>query len=104
RLGEGLLAGGLAGEVLGRVGLRDVAVRRGVPRGDVDPVDHAVQIGAPVLEHPLEAAAELGGLDLLRVRLADRVEDVGEDEPALEEIELSVELEAGGGEEVPTEG
>ena len=51
----------------------------------------------------LEPVAEGRGPDLLRVGPAHRGEEVGEDQAALEEVELAVELEAGGREEVPSE-
>ena len=42
---------------------------------------------------PSRPAAELRGLDLLAVPLAHRVEDVREDDAALEEVDLSIKLE-----------
>ena len=90
-------------QVLERVRLGEAAVHRGIPHLVVDAVDDAVQIVTALLQHSLEPAAERGGADLARVGAADRGEQVGEDEPALEEVELAVELDAGRCEQVPAE-
>ncbi len=83
--------------------MRDRGVLLGIPYLVVDPVHHPVQVRAALLQHPLEPVAEGARADLPRVGAADGGEQVREDQRALEEVELAVELEAGGGEEVPPE-
>ncbi len=60
----------------------------------VHPVDDAEKRVAPVPQHPLQAAAELRGLDLLAVAPADGVDGVGKDDAAFEQVDLVVELQA----------
>src|SRR5208337_4783608 len=52
-------------------------------------------------QYAVEARSELGGLDLLAVSLAHRVEEVGKDDAPFQENDLSVELQKGGREIFP---
>ena len=103
-----IAAKGLAAERLvlglpGGVMTREGGILRGIPGLVVDPVDHAVEVGASVLEDALEPVAEGRGADLRRVRPTHGGEEIGEGQPPFEEIDLAVELDARGGEEVPAE-
>ena len=96
-------ADGLALEVARPVALGQGGVRLGVPQLVVDPVDHPVELVAALLQHALEAIAERGGANLLRVGAAHRGQEVREHQSALEEVQPPVELDPGGREEVPAQ-
>src|SRR5579862_7857918 len=87
------LAARLAGEIACVVVGGQKWVGRGVPLLVVDPVQDPPQARAPRAEHPVEAFAELGSLDLARVARAHRRGRVGEQYPRLQEVDLPVELE-----------
>jgi hypothetical protein len=89
-------------EALGAVVLVDVAVGFRVPFFVVDAVQYTDEV-VLVTRHPFQDGVEAVGVFalpyLLGVRRAHRRDDVGVEYAALEEIDLSVELEALRGEE-----
>ena len=98
---ERRLVGALPGQVLGRVPLRERRIDVGTPARVVHPVHDPDQVLVAVAEQPFQAGARLGTLhDLARVRRAHGGELVREDQPRLHEIELAVELERVGMEQV----
>ncbi len=72
-------------------GQRGVGLR--IPFLRVDAVENPDQRLPAGSEHALEAAADLGGLDFLRVGGADRRQQVGGHQPALQAVDLPVELQ-----------
>ena len=60
-----------------------------------------VQVRAPLAENAVQALPELRALDLAGIGRADRGEEVGEGEAALQQRQVPVELEPGRREEVP---
>ncbi len=80
-----------------------IGSRRRVPEPRVDAVDDPAEVVATRPEQAVEAAAELGRLDLPGVGRADGAEHVGEDQAGLQEVEPAVELELPPVEQVPVE-
>ena len=71
---------------------RDVRVGRRIVQLGVDPVEDAEQPVAAIAQDRVEPLAELGRQDLPGVRLADRVDDVGEQEAARHQVDDVVEI------------
>ena len=85
-------AGGLAAQVVGRVGRGDAAVVRGVKDGGVDAVENAGQLVLPGVENALEPLAVGRRADLTRIAWADGVDVVGKDAAGLEQVRAAVEF------------
>ena len=103
-LHQGGLVGGLALEVVrAEVGGQQLVGLR-APLPVIHPVQDAVQVGGAVAQHPLQAVAELRGLDLLAVAGADGGDGVGVDDAALEQVDLVVVFQAVDAEQGPGPG
>ena len=76
----------------GRVMVKHGRVRLRVEELDVDAVDDPVQLVRLAAEEGVHPLAELRFLDLLRVALADGVDDVGEVNAAAEDVDDVVEV------------
>src|SRR5262245_21599979 len=59
----------------------------------VNAIENAVQVLATRAQYAVQPKAVFGSLDLARVGGAHRVQRVAEDNPALQEIDLAIELE-----------
>ena len=94
---QAVFARAFPGQVICRITRRDERVVRGLPHAIIHTVENAEEISAPVTQYPIESRAKFSRLDLLRVGLADRIQEIGKDQPTLEQVDLSPELEAGHG-------
>src|SRR5262249_16326308 len=92
-LNVGLANGFAINDGLRREVLRDVWIGGRVPRRVVDAVDDPAQAVAALVEHAFHSATKRWRADLVCVGRTDRVHPVREDDPALEQVELAVELE-----------
>src|SRR5205823_3721705 len=88
-------------EMIGVVAGGEVRVRGGIPGRVIDAVDDAEQAVAATQEDALQAATVIGRLDLTGVGRADRRQHVGENEAGLEEVDVAVEFELVGIEQLP---
>ncbi len=66
----------------------------GTPGGIIDTVQDADEMVGAIADNTVEAVAEFGSLNFLRVPAADGGQVVGIDDPALEKIHVAVEFEA----------
>src|SRR5262245_64655767 len=78
-----------------------MGIRRRIPFVDVDPVHDADDLG--VAKNAVEAEAELGRLDFLRVPRTDGGDDLRVRDGALQKTDASPVLEAIDGEQFPSE-
>src|SRR4030066_161299 len=90
-------------QILSGVPGGDQGVRLRVPVVVVHAVQVSAQAGPPLVQYAFEPVAVFGRLDLPAVRVAYRGEDVGKHQPCLQHIELAVELDPLGGEQLPAE-
>ena len=86
-------AGAFAGQILRPVRLTQMRIGLGIPARVIHSVDNPLQVRAARRDHRVESEPAFGGLDLLRVRWADRGNPIGEDDAALEQVHLAVELQ-----------
>ena len=80
-----------------------VLVDFGIPCVVVDSVEHAEQPIRALFENSLQPCAEFGCLNFFGVPRADGRQYVGSDYARLQKVDLSVELDAVGREQVPWE-
>ena len=72
-------------------------VRGRIPDVQIDAVEYAAELVGMGAQHPVEAVAETGGLNLLGVGGADGGDPVGEHDTALEHGKVAEELQGFGG-------
>src|ERR1051325_11876703 len=83
--------------------MRQEPIARGIPLARVDAVQDADDVGLAPRDDAVEAEAELGRLDFLRVARADGRDEVGVVDAALQKTDASPELHALGAELLPRE-
>ena len=92
-LEQGRLAGLFPLEGVRAVRARQVGVPSGVPFVIIRPVQDSVEVLLAPGQHPLQPVSHLLGQNLPAVARAHGVQDVGREDPSLEEVHLPPELD-----------
>ncbi len=94
-------AGALAFKIFRREMRRKMAVRGRIPKRIVHAVQDAAQVSGALLKNPLQLLAELGGLNLLGIFLANGCRQIGIHHSALQEIKAVIMFQLVHGEYIP---